>query len=142
VNYAYLSEALFSYGVIEAICESCLKESPAEARELYFDFLGFIIKYFLELIRTGSQGSLERKIKVFELKSLIFSVFIEKTIVSIAKNVGTEQLTDVSGCKPSCSKTSWRTSASGRSTTCCGSCGTRRACRSTSRGYSRRTRPQ
>lgn len=94
-QYGFLSEAIFAYGRIESICEFCLKESPAEAKSLYFDFLGFILKYFLALMATGLQGSLERKIKVYELKSLLFSLFIEKTIISIAKNVGTEQLTDV-----------------------------------------------
>lgn len=90
-----LSMALFSYRSCAAICESTMRDDPEEGKSYFIDFLNFIIREFKRVIHKNSKAPIETKLRAFELKSFIFNLMVEDLIVSVARNFGTEELSQV-----------------------------------------------
>lgn len=90
-----LSIALFSCRNCTAICENTQKDDPEEGKNYFIDFLNFIIKQFKRIIHQNSKSSIETKLRAFELKSFIFNFMVEDLIVSVARNFGTKELSEV-----------------------------------------------
>lgn len=95
LKYGELSMALFSYRTSAAICENTTKDEPEEGKSYFIDFLNFIIKEFKRVISQNSHSSIETKLRAFELKTFIFNLMVEDLIVSVARNFGTEELSQV-----------------------------------------------
>jgi hypothetical protein len=90
-----LAQALFSYQTSAEICEKTFIDEPNEGRNYYIDFLEFLIREYLLLITKHSSAGIELKLKVYELKTFIFSKMVEEMMVAVARTCGTEELNDV-----------------------------------------------
>lgn len=90
-----LAQALFAYQTSAEICEKTFVDEPNEGRSYYIDFLEFLIREYLLLITKHSTAGIETKLKVYELKSFIFSKMVEDMMVGVARTCGTEELNDV-----------------------------------------------
>lgn len=87
--------ALFAYNTVADIIESTYKDDLEEGRRYSLDFLNFVIGEYKRIIRQNFKAPIETKLKAFELKSFVFNLMVEDLIVSIARNSGTEELSDV-----------------------------------------------
>ena len=87
--------ALFAYETCATICENTQKDDPEEGKNYFIDFLNFIILEFKRVIHQNSKSPIEMKLRAFELKSFIFALMVEDLIVSVARNFGTEELSEV-----------------------------------------------
>lgn len=92
--------ALFAYSTCATICENTQKDDPLEGKSYFIDFLYFIIKEFKRVISQNGKGPIETKLRAYELKSFIFNEMVEDLIVSVARNFGTEELSDVAFINP------------------------------------------
>lgn len=95
-----LGMALFAYSTCATICENTQKDDPHEGKSYFIDFLYFIIKEFKRVIHQNGKGPIETKLRAYELKSFIFNEMVEDLIVSVARNFGTEELSDVAVYDP------------------------------------------
>lgn len=59
------------------------------------EFLEFITKYYMNLIRQHSASDIEKKVKTYELKRFVFRFIVEEAIAMVAKNCGTDELSEV-----------------------------------------------
>jgi hypothetical protein len=87
--------ALFAYSATASICESNYKDDPEDAKAYSIDFLNFIISEYKRIIKQNFKSPIEIKLKAFELKAFVFNLMVEDLIVSIARNSGTEELTEI-----------------------------------------------
>ena len=97
-NLNELSSALFAYRTCASICENILKDDPEEGKKFFIQFLNFVIEEFKRVIHQNSKAPIEGKLKAFELKSFIFNVMVEDLIVDVARNIGTEEISEVNAC--------------------------------------------
>lgn len=95
LRLADLSTALFAYRTCAAICENTQRDDSVEGKSYFIDFLNFIIREFKRVIHQNSKSPIETKLRAFELKAFIFNLMVEDLIVSVARNFGTEELSEV-----------------------------------------------
>ena len=90
-----LALGLFAYRTTASICEKTLKDDTDEGSIYYIDLLHFIVSQYKRIIRSNFKSSIDVKLRAYELKTFVFRTMVEDLIVLIARNFGTEELSEV-----------------------------------------------